>query len=139
MLLPVIGEFTLASLVAFIIGLVVIWIIVTIPVYIIAKFFMPKASLRDALVATIFGPLVYVVTLFAADYLLAAVIGILGYILALAFAFIAWVWIFKISFRTGWLRGLVIALLAIVVFAFLSYVFGFFLGLMVPTPFFPKY
>jgi hypothetical protein len=137
--LPVIGDFTLVNLLVFAVGLIIIWIIVSIPVYIAAKLFMPDASFQDAMVATIFGPIIYVVTLFGVDYFLGAAIGSQGYIWALILAFIAWVFVFKVSFRTGWLRAPVIALIAILVFAFVSFLFGFFLGVMVQPPFFPLF
>jgi hypothetical protein len=137
MYLPVIGDFTAMSLAVFAVGLIIIWIIVSIPVYIAAKLVMPNASFQDAMVATIFGPIIYVVTLFGVYYFLGAAIGSQGYMWALVLAFIAWVFVFKASFRTGWLRGLAVALLAIIVFAFVSYLFGVFLSVMVPAPFFP--
>jgi hypothetical protein len=135
--LPVIGNFTLVNLVVFAVGLIIIWILVSIPVYIAAKLVMPDASFQDALVATIFGPIIYVITLFGAYYFLGAVVGSQGYIWAIILAFIGWVFVFKVSFRTGWLRALVVASIAILVFAFVSVLFGTFLGVMVQPPFFP--
>ena len=137
MYLPIIGNFTLVDLVVFAVGLIIIWAIVSMPVYIAARLVMPNASFQDALVATIFGPIIYVITLFGAYYFLGAVIGSQGYTWALVIAFIGWVLIFKVSFRTGWLRALVVALIAILVFAFVSVLFGFYLGVMVQPPFFP--
>jgi len=134
---PILGTFSLANLVILAIGLLIIWIIVTIPVYVAARFVVKDASFRDAMVATIFGPIVYVLTLFAVDYLFGPSIGTQGYTVALILALVAWISVFKASFRTGWLRGLVIALLAILVFAFLSVLFGLFLGVMLQPPFFP--
>ena len=139
MYLPILGNFTVVDLILFAIGLVIIWIIVSIPVYIAAKAVMPGASFQDSMVATIFGPIIYVVTLFSIDYLLGTSIGSQGYTVALILAFVAWVYVFKVSFRTGWLRGLATALLAILVFAFVSVLFGVFLGVMVQAPFFPRF
>jgi hypothetical protein len=137
MYLPIIGNFTLVDLVIFAVGLIIIWIIVSIPVYIAAKLVVPDASFQDSLVATIFGPIIYVLTLFGAYYFLGAGIGSQGYMWALILAFIGWVFVFKVSFRTVWLRALVTALIAILVFAFVSVLFGAFLGVMVQPPFFP--
>lgn len=139
MFLPVIGDFTLVNLLVFAVGLIIIWIIVSIPVYIAAKLVIPNASFRDTMVATIFGPIIYVITLFGVDYFLGAVIGSQGYMWALILAFIGWVFVFKVSFRTGWLRALVIALVAILVFAFVSFLFGIVLGVMVQPPFLPLF
>ena len=139
MYLPIVGDFSVISLLIFAVGLIIIWIIVSIPVFIAARLVTPNASFRDAMVATIFGPIIYVVTIFAVDYFFGVIVGSQGYILALILAFIAWIWVFKASFRTGWLRGLAIALLAILVFAFISFLFGILLGIMVQPPFFPKF
>ena len=139
MFVPIIGQLTIANLLILLVGLVILWIIVSIPVYIAGKLVTAgRASFGDAMVATLFGPIVYVITLFAVNFFLGTLIGSGAYILALILAFIAWVGVFKFSFRTGWLRALAIALLAILVFALISVLFGTFLGVMVPAPFFPK-
>jgi len=82
---------------------------------------------------------VYAVTLFVVDFFLGSLIGGGAYILSLVLAFIAWVWVFKASFKTTWLGALAIAILAILVFAVLSLLFGALLGIMVPAPFFPHF
>jgi hypothetical protein len=58
----------------------------------------------------------------------------LGYILAL----IAWIWVFKASFQTGWLRAILIAILAWIIFIVLSIIIGALFGIVYPAPFFPK-
>jgi len=59
---------------------------------------------------------------------------VFGYILAL----IAWIWVFKASFQTGWLRAILIAILAWVFFIVLSTIIGALFGIAYPAPFFPK-
>jgi hypothetical protein len=136
---PIIGEITLVSLLVFIVGLVILWIIVSIPVYIAGKVVTAgESTIGDAMVATLFGPIVYAITLFVVDFFLGELIGSSAFIWALILAFIAWVGVFKASFGTGWLSALAIALLAILVFAAISVIFGTFLGVMIPVPFFPK-
>ena len=138
--MPVIGDLTLVNILVFAVGLIILWIIVSIPVYIAGKIVTAdESTLGDAMVATLFGPIVYAITLFVVDFLLGSLIGSAAYILALILAFIAWVWVFKASFNTGWLRAVAIAILAIFVFAVLSIIFGTFLGVMVPAPFFPRF
>jgi hypothetical protein len=137
---PIIGEITLVSLLVFIVGLVILWIIVSIPVYIAGKVVTAgESTLGDAMVATLIGPIVYAITLFVVDFFLGEIIGSSAFIWALILAFIAWVGVFKASFGTGWLSALAIALLAILVFASISVIFGTFLGVMIPAPFFPKF
>ncbi len=139
MFLPLLGDITIFGIIIFIIGLLILWIIVSIPVYLAGKMVTAgESSLADAMVATLFGPIVYAITLFVVDFFLGALIGPAAYIWALIIAFIAWVGVFKASFGTSWLGALAIAILAILVFAALSLLFGILLGVMIPAPFFPK-
>jgi hypothetical protein len=138
---PIIGDLTLLGILVFVAGLIILWLIVSIPVYLAGKIVTAgESTLGDALVATLFGPIVYVITLFAFNFLLAELVGSgTAYLSALVFAFVGWVWIFKASFRTGWLGALATALLAVLIFAVISLLFGSLLGVMVPAPFFPRF
>ncbi len=139
MYLPVIGELTLINVVIFIAGLIILWLLVTIPVYLAGKIVTAgESSMGDAMIATLFGPVVYVVTLFGVNFFLGELIGSAAYVLALAIAFAAWIWVFKASFDTGWLKALAIAVLAILIFAVISILFGT-IGVLVPAPFFPHF
>lgn len=139
LIFPLIGEFTVLNIVIFVIGLIIIWLIVSIPVYLAGKVVTAgKSTLGDAMVATLFGPIVYAITLFAMDFLLGPLVGSSDYILSLIIAFVAWLAVFKASFGTGWLRALAIALLAVLILAGLSLLFGALLGIMIPAPFFPR-
>ena len=77
-------------------------------------------------------------TLFGVNFFLGELIGSAAYVLALAIAFAAWIWVFKASFDTGWLKALAIAVLAILIFAVISILFGT-IGVLVPAPFFPHF
>jgi hypothetical protein len=121
-----------------IISLIVLWIIVSIPVWLAGKALTGgDASFGDALLATLAGPIVYVLVTFVVDFFLSALIGssafVFGYILAL----IAWIWVFKASFDTGWLRAILIAILAWILFVVLSVIVGVLFGVAYPSPFFP--
>jgi hypothetical protein len=130
---------SLTSLLVAIIGLIILWIIVSIPVWLAGKAVTGgKATFGEAMLATLFGPIVYAVTLVVVDFLLGGVIGSAGYIIALILAFIGWIWVYKASFKTGWLGGIAIAILAVIIFAVISIVFGALFGLIVPAPFFPQ-
>lgn len=139
MYLPIIGELTLINVVIFIAGLIILWLLVTIPVYLAGKIVTAgESSMGDAMIATLFGPVVYVVTLFGVNFFLGELIGSAAYVLALAIAFAAWIWVFKANFDTGWLKALAIAVLAILIFAVISILFGT-IGVLVPAPFFPHF
>ena len=117
-----------------IVGLIILWIIVSIPVWLAGKVVTGgKASFGDALLATIAGPIVYFIVSFLAGYFLGASALIFGYILAL----IAWIWVFKASFQTGWLRAILIAILAWVIFIVLSIIIGALFG-SISCAIFPK-
>jgi hypothetical protein len=136
---PVIGDLTVVNVLVFIVGLIILWIIVSIPVYIAGKVVTAgESTLGDAMIATLFGPIVYAVTLILVDFFLGTLIGTAGFILALVIAFIAWLAVFKASFSTGWLGALAIAIIAILVFAAISFLFGILLGVIIPAPFFPS-
>ena len=134
----IIGNMTLESLIVTIIGLIALWIIVSIPVWLAGKAVTGgKATFGEAMIATLFGPIVYAVTLIVVDFLLGTTIGSTGYIIALILAFIGWIWVYKASFKTGWLGGIAIAILAVIIFAVISIIFGALFSIVVPAPFFP--
>ena len=117
------------------IGLIILWIIVSIPVWLAGKAVTGgKATFGDALLATLAGPIIYFVVVFLVGFFLGASALIFGYILAL----IAWIWVFKASFSTGWLRAILIAILGWVIFIVLSIIIGALFGLAYPAPFFPR-
>jgi len=125
---------TLLSLIAIIIGLVILWIIVSIPVYLAGKIVTGgRSTFGEAMAATVLGPIVYFIVLTGVGFFLEGILGgaasTLGYILA----FLAWIWVYKQTFKTGWLGGLAIAILAVVVFVIFSLVVGALLGIIVPS------
>jgi hypothetical protein len=52
-------------------------------------------------------------------------------------ALIAWIWVYKASFRTGWLSGIAIAILAWIIFVVISIIFRAPFHAAVPGTFFP--
>ena len=105
---------------AVIIGLLALWIIVSIPVWVAAKILaMGRVSFSRAMLVTALGPIVSAIVFFIFAALLTAIIGdsTLPVIIGLIVAFVAWIGVFKTGFHTGWLRALGIAILAVIVFA----------------------
>ena len=132
------GNFTLTSLLVTIIGLIILWIIVSIPVWLAGKAVTGgKATFGEAMFATLVGPIVYFITLILVGYFLGALIGSTAYIIALILALIAWIWVYKASFRTGWLGAIAVAILAWIIFVVISIIFGALFGIIVPGTFFP--
>jgi hypothetical protein len=133
------SEINLLNLLIIIIGLVILWIIVSIPVYAAGKIVTNgKSTLGEAMAATLLGPIVYVIVLVGVRFFLGAIIGKGAYIWAYIFAFIAWIGVYKSTFKTGWLGALAIAILAIILFVVLAIIIGALFGLTVPGPFFPR-
>ena len=136
--LPSLGSLTLTDVLVTIIGLVILWIVISIPAWLAGKAITGgKSTFGDAMVATLAGPIVYFVVLIAVDVLLGTVIGSGAFIIALILAFIAWIWVYKSSFGTSWLGGLGIAILSIIIFAIMSVILGALFGVVVPASFFP--
>ena len=128
---------------AVIIGLVALWIIVSIPVWIAAKVLtLGKAKFTRAMLVTAVGPMVYAVVFFVSAAVLSIAIGDAAVIAIVSFiiAFIAWIAVFKKGFDAGWLRALAIAALATIVYAVIGIIITLVIQMFVPqappiTPF----
>ena len=127
------------GLIVTLIGLIILWIIVSIPVWLAGKAFTGgKATFGDAMLATLAGPIVYFIVSFLVGYFLSALLGAVAFVVGYLLALVAWIWVFKASFRTGWLQAIAIAILAWVIFIVLSIVVGVLFRIAYPAPFFPK-
>lgn len=130
--------FDLTTILITIIGLVILWIVVSIPVWLAGKAITgSKASFGDALLATLAGPIVYFIVIWAVDFFLGSIIGGTAYIFGYILALIAWVWVYKASFGTGRIKAVLIAILAWIIFVVLSFIVGALFGIAYPSPFFP--
>jgi hypothetical protein len=87
----------------------------------------------------LFGPIVYGVVLVVVDFFLGAIIGNTAFIWAYLLAFIGWIWVYKASFHVGWIRGLGIAILAIIMFVIINYILGVLFGVALPGTFFTPF
>lgn len=120
---------------AVIIGLLVLWIIVSIPVWVAAKILaMGRVSFSRAMLVTALGPIVSAVVFLIFAALLTAIVGdpTLPVIIGLIVAFVAWIGVFKRGFHTGWLRALGIAMLAVIVFAVIGFIISLLMQVIVP-------
>ncbi|HEX6281727.1 MAG TPA: hypothetical protein VFZ67_05820 [Nitrososphaera sp.] len=118
-----------------IIGLLVLWIIVSIPVWVAAKILTRgRVTFSRAMLVTALGPIIYAIVFFIFAALLTAIVGdpTLPVIIGFIVAFIAWIGVFKKGFHTGWLRALGIAILAIIVFAVMGLIISLLIQLIVP-------
>src|SRR5581483_3680837 len=107
----------LAAAIAFLVGLFILWVIVSVPVYLAAKILtLGKAKFTRAMLVTALGPIVVAIVYLVFAFVLSATIGSRTIATAIAFiiAFVAWIGVFKKGFDTGWLRAFGIAVLATV-------------------------
>lgn len=120
---------------ALIVGLIALWIIVTIPVWIAAKILtLGKAKFTRAMLVTAVGPIIYAIVFFISAAILLIALGdsTLPVIVGFIIAFIAWIGVFKKGFDTGWIRALAIAILATIVFAVIGAIITLILQSIVP-------
>jgi hypothetical protein len=129
---------TLEGLLILLIGLIILWVIISIPVYLAGKAVTGgKATFGEAMVATLLGGIVYVIVLVGVTFFLGALIGPTAGLFAVILAFIAWLGIYKSSFETSWLGALAIAILAVVIVFVLNVVLVALFGVSIPTFFHP--
>src|SRR5215472_12425420 len=95
---------SLTDLLVLIVGLVILWIIVSIPVYAAGKLITGgRAHFGQAMGATLGGGLVYFLVYFGVAFFLGALLGPTATIFALILALVAWIAVYRASFDTGWL------------------------------------
>ena len=108
----------------YVLGLIILWIIVSIPVYFAGKLVRGgKASFGDALGATLGGVIAYYIVFFVVAYALGAVIGSSAGVFALLLGVLAWLAVFRRSFRTSWLGAVGIVVLAWIILIIFDFFF----------------
>jgi len=111
------------SLAVYLVGLLVLWFVVSIPVYFAGRAVKGRsARFGRALGATLGGVVAYYLVFIAVSFFLGAVVG--GgpaQVLALLLGLVTWLAVFRAAFGTGWLGAIgivVIAWLILLVFDF---------------------
>ena len=127
-------QLTVFSLFLFLIGLVILWVIVSIPVYVAAKALIgSQATLGSAMLATLLGPIVYYIVFLFSSVILGLTFGFTSTLLAAIFAFIAWLWVYKSVFHTGWIKAFGITILAIIVLFLIMIILPMFVSVIMPV------
>lgn len=110
-----------------------LWVIVSIPVYIAARVVTGgRAKFTRAMGATVLGPMAYFGVVTISSIILGSIVGGIATIPAIILALLVWLWIYKVSFRTGWLASIGIAVIAIIVFVVASFGIMFAIGILMP-------
>jgi hypothetical protein len=120
----------------------ILWAIVSIPVWISAKILRAKqAKFTRAMLVTAAGPIAYGIVFFISIRLLSSLLSVgnnyyslssVNNMIGIAVAFIAWTYIFKKGFETGWIRALGIGIAAVIVFVIIGIIIAFVINQFIP-------
>ncbi len=128
---------TLSGAIIYLIGLVILWVVVSIPVYFAGKAITGgKSDFGDAMGATLGGAVGYFLVLLGVSYFLEAVIGSSAGVLALLLALVVWLAAYKVAFRTSWIKAVGIVVLAWVILVVIDFALIHVAGVTFPN-FFP--
>jgi len=126
----------LVELLVLLVGLIILWVIVSIPAYIAGKAVTGgRATFGAAMAATLGGAVVYAIVLVGVNFFLSAVIGPAAGVFALLLAFLAWLAVYRAAFDVGWLSAFAIAVLAVVVLFIMQLVIQALFGVSLPVYF----
>src|SRR5215472_8105323 len=104
---------TLTGAIIYLIGLVILWIVISIPVYFAGKAItVGKSDFGDAMGATLGGFIGYFIVYFGVSFFLGAVLGSPASAFAVLLALLVWLAVYRAAFRTDWLRAIGIVLLS---------------------------
>jgi hypothetical protein len=121
----------------YLIGLVVLWIVISIPVYFAGKAIKGgNAGFGQAMWATLGGVVVYYIVYFVIAFFLGAVIGSSADVIALILGLIAWLAVFRGTFHTSWLGAIGIVVIAWLILLVLDFLLVAAFGVKFPD-FFP--
>ena len=123
--------------VIYLVGLVILWVIVSIPVYFAGRAVTgQKSTLGRAMWTTLAGGLVYFIVYAIVAFFLDAVIGASANAFAIVLAVLAWLGVYKSIFETTWLKAVAIVLLSWVILIILDLITVHVFGVKFPD-FFP--
>lgn len=124
---------TLSGLLIWIVGLLILWIVVSIPVYFAGKIINEgKAHFGQAMGATLGGVIIYFIVSYGVGFFLGALLGPPAAILGLILALIAWLAVYRASFATSWVRALGIVVVAWIVLIILDFFLVAIVGVGIP-------
>jgi hypothetical protein len=128
---------TILGIVIYLVGLLILWAIVSIPVYFAGKAITGgKSDFGDAMGATLGGAIAYLLVFFGVSFFLGYVIGDSASLFALVLALIVWLAVYRAAFRTTWIKAVGIVLLSWIFLVVISFVMVLVLGIALPD-FFP--
>jgi hypothetical protein len=124
---------TAEGLIILAITLIVLWIVISIPVYISGELITGgRASFGEAMGATLGGALAYVIILWAGSFLLAPILGAEAVLISFIFASLVWLAVYRASFDTGWLQAAGIVLVGWLVLVVMDVILTSLFGVAIP-------
>lgn len=125
---------TPVGLLIYLVGLLILWVVISIPVYLGGKAFTGgRSDFGDAMGATLGGTLAYLVVYWAVAFFLGSVIGQTAEVFATILAFFVWLAVYRAAFRTSWIRALGIVVVAWLILVLLDAVMVNALGISFPN------
>lgn len=108
---------TFAAILFFALALIIVWVVVSIPVYAAGKLVTAgKADFGQAMGATLGGGVAYFLVLYGGTIVLSLLIGPAALAISFFLALVVWMAVYRASFDTGWLGTLAIVVMAWLVF-----------------------
>jgi hypothetical protein len=128
---------SIIGILVYVVGLLILWAIISIPVYFAGKAITGgKSDFGDAMGATLGGAIAYLVVFFGVSFFLGYVIGDSASIFALVLALIVWLAVYRAAFRTTWIKAVGIVLLSWIFLLVISFLLVLAFGIAFPD-FFP--
>jgi hypothetical protein len=128
---------TVTGIIVYVIGLLILWVVISIPVYFAGKAITGgRSDFGDAMGATLGGAIAYFIVFFGVSYFLGAVIGASANVFALILAVIVWFAVYRTAFRTSWVKALGIVVLSWLILVILDFIVVHTFGVTFPD-FFP--
>jgi hypothetical protein len=125
------------GLLVYLAGLLILWVVISIPTYFAGKVFTEgKSDFGDAMGATLWGALAYLVVYWAVAISLGSVTGPSASVFATILALLVWLAVYRAAFRTSWVRAVGIVIVAWLILVLLDAVLVRTLGVSFPN-FFP--
>ncbi len=125
---------TLVGIIVLIVALVILWAVVSIPVYVAGKLITDgKSDFGDAMSATLGGAIAYVLVLWGGTFLLSFLVTpVLAVVISFVLALAIWVAVYSSAFDTSWLGGLAIAIVGWAVLVVIDLVLVSVFGVGIP-------
>jgi hypothetical protein len=124
---------TIPGILVLAVGLLLLWIVVSIPVYISGKLITGgRADFGSAMGATLGGAVMYVLILWLGTFVLTPFLGSSAVVISFVLALFVWVAVYGSAFDTGWLGALAIVLMSWLVLVVIDLILTSLFGVSFP-------